>query len=152
MPAGGGGGGGGRYAVGVDYGTSSVRALVVDVRTGEEVGTGVFDYPSGERGILLDPDDPDLARQNPQDYLDGVERSVRDALARAARRPGFDASRVIGVGVDTTGSTPIPVDAGGRPRGLQPRFRGRMAAQVWLWKDHTAHGACSATRSSVAGP
>jgi L-ribulokinase len=133
------GGADGRYAVGIDYGTNSVRALVVDVRTGEEVGTGVFDYPSGERGILLDPDDPELARQNPRDYLDGLEASVRAALARAGRRDGFDASRVVGVGVDATGSTPIPVDADGRPLGLQERFRGRPAAQVWLWKDHTAH-------------
>ncbi len=128
-----------RYAVGVDYGTNSVRALVVDVRTGEELGTGVFDYPSGARGILLDPDDPELARQNPRDYLDGLEQSVRAALATAARRGGFDAARVVGVGVDTTGSTPIPVDANGRPLGLDERFRGRMAAQVWLWKDHTSH-------------
>ena len=129
----------GPYTVGIDYGTNSVRALVVDVRTGEEVGTGVFEYPSGERGILLDADDPQLARQNPRDYLDGLERSVRDALAEAARHDGFDASRVIGVGVDTTGSTPIPVDADGHPLGLQTRFRDRLAAQVWLWKDHTAY-------------
>ena len=128
-----------RYAVGIDYGTNSVRALVVDVRTGEELGTGVFNYPSGARGILLDPDDPELARQNPRDYLEGLEQSVRTALAHAAGRGGFDAARVIGVGVDTTGSTPIPVDAGGHPLGLDERFRGRMAAQVWLWKDHTSH-------------
>ncbi len=135
---------GAHYTVGIDYGTNSVRALVVDVRTGEELGAGVFDYPSGARGILLDPEDPELARQNPQDYLDGLERSVREALGRAARHEaaggdGFDPSRVIGVGVDTTGSTPIPVDAGGRPLGLQARFRDRPAAQVWLWKDHTSH-------------
>src|SRR5690349_6703220 len=99
------------YAIGIDYGTNSVRALVVDVTTGAELGTGVFDYPSGERGILLADGDPDLARQNPQDYLDGLERSVRDALAQAGGRPGFDASRVVGIGVDTTGSTPIPCDA-----------------------------------------
>lgn len=128
-----------RYTIGIDYGTNSVRALVINVRTGEEFGTGVFEYPSGERGILLDPEDPELARQNPQDYLDGLERSVRDALAEAARRRGFDVSRVIGIGVDTTGSTPIPVDADGRPLGLQARFRDRLAAQVWLWKDHTAY-------------
>lgn len=128
-----------RYTIGLDFGTNSVRALVVDVATGEELGTGVFDYPSGERGLVLAADDPDLARQQPQDYLDGLEASVRAALAEAARRDGFDAARVIGLGVDTTGSTPIPVDADGRPLGLQPRFRDRPAALVWLWKDHTAH-------------
>ncbi len=127
------------YTIGIDYGTNSVRALVVDVRTGAELGTGVFEYPSGERGILLDADDPQLARQNPQDYLDGLEQSVSDALAEAARRDGFDTTRVIGIGVDTTGSTPIPVGADGRPLGLQARFDDRMAAQVWLWKDHTSY-------------
>ena len=127
------------YTVGVDYGTNSVRALVVDVATGAELGTGVFDYPSGERGIVLDPADPELARQQPGDYLDGLAHSVRAALAEAARRDGFDAQRVVGIGVDTTGSTPIPVDAAGRPLGLDPRFQGRPAALVWLWKDHTAH-------------
>jgi L-ribulokinase len=129
----------GPYTVGIDYGTNSVRALVVDVRTGAELGTSVFDYPSGERGILLDADDPELARQHPQDYLDGLAASVRGALAHAATRPGFDASRVIGLGVDTTGSTPIPVDAEGRPLALDARWRDRPAAHVWLWKDHTAH-------------
>ena len=127
------------YALGLDYGTNSVRALVVDTQTGEEVGAGAFAYPSGNAGILLDPAEPDLARQNPQDYLDGLEGAVRAALAEAADAPDFDASRVVGIGVDTTGSTPLPVDIEGRPLGLDARFRDDPAAQVWLWKDHTGH-------------
>src|SRR5687768_3243706 len=129
----------GKYALGLDYGTNSVRAVVVDVRTGEELGTSVFDYPSGQRGILLDPADPHLARQNPRDYLDGLEASVRGALSRAASRGGFDPGDVVGIGVDTTGSTPIPVDAVGQPLAFQDRFRDDLDAQVWLWKDHTGH-------------
>ena len=128
-----------KYAVGLDYGTNSVRALVVDVRTGEEVGTGVFGYPSGERGILLDPRNPDLARQHPQDYLDGLEASVRGALEDAASHDGFDPADVVGIGIDTTGSTPIPVDADGRPLAFDKRFRDNLNAFVWLWKDHTGH-------------
>ena len=128
-----------KYAIGLDYGTNSVRALVVDVQTGEEVGTHVFDYPSGQAGILLDPKDPNLARHHPQDYLDGLEASVRGALADAARHDGFDAARVIGIGIDTTGSTPMPVDAEGHPLALDPRFRDDLNAYVWLWKDHTGH-------------
>ena len=127
------------YALGLDYGTNSVRALIVDTQTGAEVGTGVFDYPSGQAGILLDPADPNLARQNPQDYLDGLEGAVRAALADAAGAEGFSPDRVVGIGVDTTGSTPIPVDAEGRPLGLDPQYRDTLAAQVWLWKDHTGH-------------
>jgi L-ribulokinase len=129
----------GKYTLGLDFGTNSVRALVVDVRTGAELGTSVVDYPSGQRGILLDPADPDLARQNPRDYLVGLEGSIRGALAEAGRRDGFDPADVIGLGVDTTGSTPLPVDAVGQPLAFDPRFRDVLAAQVWLWKDHTGH-------------
>jgi L-ribulokinase len=128
-----------KYTIGLDYGTNSVRALVVDVRTGEEVGSSVFAYPSGRQGILLDPRDPELARQNPADYLLGLEKSVRGALAEAAGRPGFEPVDVVGIGVDTTGSTVIPVDADGEPLAFDPRFRGNLNAQVWLWKDHTGH-------------
>ena len=117
-----------------------MRALVVDVRTGEEVGVHVFDYPSGRAGILLDPKDPELARQHPQDYLDGLEASIRGALDdAAANRSGFDPAGVVGIGVDTTGSTPLPLDADGRPLAFDERFRDDLAAYVWLWKDHTAH-------------
>ena len=76
----------GKYAIGLDFGTNSVRALVADVNTGTEVGTHVFDYASGKNGILLDANDPNLARQHPQDYLDGLQQSVRGALAKAQTR------------------------------------------------------------------
>jgi len=127
------------YTIGLDYGTNSVRALVVDVRSGEEIGTCVFEYPSGERGLLLDRSNPDLTRQNPRDYLDGLQASVKGALAMAGSRDGFDPAHVIGIGVDTTGSTPIPVDELGRPLAFQPRFRDDLNAYVWLWRDHTGH-------------
>jgi L-ribulokinase len=125
------------YAVGLDYGTNSVRAVVVDCADGRTVGTAVSDYPSGEQGVLLDPKDPHLARQSPADYLHGLRASVKGALAEAAREPGFDAAQIVGIGVDTTGSTPIPVDAKAQPLALDPKWKGNLAAQAWLWKDHT---------------
>jgi L-ribulokinase len=128
-----------QYAIGVDYGTNSVRALVVDVSDGSEVGTCVFNYPSGEQGILLDPKDPNLARQNPADYIEGFYRAGGGAVKAAAKTPGFRAENVIGIGVDTTGSTPLPVDRQGMPLALRPEFKKRLAAQAWLWKDHTSH-------------
>lgn len=126
------------YTIGLDYGTNSVRAVVVDCTNGDVVGTSVFDYPSGVEGILLDPQDPHLARQNPADYLEGLDVSVRGALEQAERRDGFARDRVIGIGIDTTGSTPIPVDASCRPLALDERWRDNLAAHAWLWKDHTA--------------
>ena len=142
-----------RFAIGVDYGTNSVRALVVDTRDGREVAASVFNYPSGEDGILLDPKDPNVARQHPQDYIDGFLTTVRDAVAQAERDADFAPDRVVGIGVDTTGSTPIPVDRGGRPLALQPKFRHNLAAQAWLWKDHTAHAeAAEITAKAKAHP
>ena len=125
------------FTLGVDFGTNSVRAVVVGCGDGRMVGTRVFNYPSGDQGVLLDPRDPHLARQNPADYLEGLRASVRGAIADAARDADFSADRVIGIGVDTTGSTPIPVDGHNRPLALDPERAGVLAAQAWLWKDHT---------------
>jgi L-ribulokinase len=125
------------FTLGIDYGTNSVRALVVRCTDGAELGTWVVDYPSGRQGILLDPKDHHLARQHPGDYLSGLEKSVKGALAAAKTRRGFDAGKIIGVGVDTTGSSPIPVDRNNRPLALDRKWRRNLAAQCWLWKDHT---------------
>ncbi len=123
--------------IGVDFGTNSVRAVVVDCRDGRTLGTSVFDYPSGEDGVILDQRDPHLARQNPADYLEGLKASVSGALTEAEGATGFSRQDVIGVGVDTTGSTPIPVDAALRPLALDPRWEHQPDAHAWLWKDHT---------------
>jgi L-ribulokinase len=126
-----------KYTIGLDYGTNSVRALVVDVANGHEVGTAVWNYKRGHAGILLSHD-PNLARQHPADYVDGTEAAVRGALADAHRTlKRFTPADVIGLGVDTTGSTPLPVDAAGRPLAFDKRFARNLAAMAWLWKDHT---------------
>jgi L-ribulokinase len=126
------------YTIGIDYGTNSVRAVVVDCADGRTVGSSVFDYPSGEQGILLHPKDPHLARQNPADYIEGLRASVTGALSDAKQEPGFSSGRVIGIGVDTTGSTPMPVDDEARPLACDPGWASNLAAHAWLWKDHTS--------------
>ena len=129
-----------RYALGLDYGTNSCRSLLVDLETGEELGSTVFNYPSGEMGILTDPRDPNVARQNPQDYLDGMVAIITGALEQAKKADReFDPERVVGIGIDTTGSTLIPVNADGTPLGLLEEHKSDLHAMVWLWKDHTAH-------------
>ena len=127
------------FTLGIDYGTNSVRALVVRCSDGAELGSCVVPYPSGQQGVLLDPKDHHLARQHPGDYLFGLEKSVRGALASAKKTRGFDSAKVIGLGVDTTGSSPIPVDARNRPLALDPKWKKNLHAQCWLWKDHTSH-------------
>ena len=126
------------YSIGIDYGTNSVRAIVVDCGDGGTVGAAVFDYPTGHQGVVLDSSDHNLARQHPADYLAGLESSVTEALQKAAGTDGFSADKVIGIGVDTTGSTPIPVDADSVPLALQDEWKDNPAAMAWLWKDHTA--------------
>lgn len=129
-----------QYSLGIDYGTNSCRSLLIDLSDGSEIGSSVFSYPSGEMGVLLDPTDPHVARQNPQDYLEGLIAVTQGALEQArAAVPDFDPTQVIGIGIDTTGSTPIPVNRQGTPLGLLPEFEGNLNAMVWLWKDHTAH-------------
>ena len=127
------------YTLGIDYGTNSVRALVVDCADGREVGTCVVPYPSGKEGVLLQKGDAHLARQNPADYLFGLEQSVVGALQQARGTASFSPEKVIGIGVDTTGSSPIPVDAKNVPLALDAKWRDHLAAQCWLWKDHTSH-------------
>jgi L-ribulokinase len=128
-----------RYAIGLDYGTNTVRALVVRTNDGVEIGTYVYPYPHGSEGIITDGRDPELARQHPADYLTGAETSVHGALAQARETdPDFAPERVVGIGVDTTGSTPLPVDANGRSLAEHPRFADNPDAMAWLWKDHTS--------------
>ncbi|HEY3398812.1 MAG TPA: ribulokinase [Armatimonadota bacterium] len=127
-----------RYSLGLDYGTNSVRALLVDIRTGAEIAGKVHDYQRGEQGILTDPANPHVARQHPLDYLEGLECAVTGALQAAAAVPGFSAELVIGLGVDTTGSTPLPVDRAGVPLALHPEFAADLNALAWLWKDHSS--------------
>lgn len=126
-----------KYAIGLDYGSNSVRALLVDVKDGREIAASVFVYPHGEMGIMLDKRDPNVARQHPADYLEGAEKTIKAVLAAAKKTKGFKASDVIGMGVDTTGSTPMPVSADGVPLAMTKQFGKDMAAMAWLWKDHT---------------
>ena len=126
------------YAIGLDYGTNSVRSLIVDTATGKEVGSAVWPYAHGQAGIL-GSDAPNLARQHPADYVQGAEVTVREALAEAAgKRKSFKPQQVIGIGVDTTGSTPLPVDAAGQPLAMKKAFANDLDAMAWLWKDHTS--------------
>jgi L-ribulokinase len=126
-----------QYTIGLDYGTNSVRCLIVNVANGAEVGTAVWTYAHGTAGVILSRD-PNLARQHPADYVAGAEITIKQALAAARRSvKGFSADQVIGIGVDTTGSTPLPVDADGQPLVYQKKFAKNPAALAWLWKDHT---------------
>ncbi|MBN2375108.1 MAG: ribulokinase [Sedimentisphaerales bacterium] len=128
-----------KYSIGLDYGTNSVRCLIVDVETGQELATSVFEFETGQAGIVLDPADHNLARQHPADYLKGLEVTVKAVVNQAQNNsPNFSPDDIIGIGVDATGSTPIPVDKTGTPLALLDEFKDNPNAMAWLWKDHTS--------------
>ncbi|MEJ2354468.1 MAG: ribulokinase [candidate division WOR-3 bacterium] len=129
-----------KYAIGLDFGTNSCRSLIVDLSDGTELASYVFPYPSGKDGILLDPKEPNLARQNPQDYLDGIKETITNAISKAKKENSeFNPENIIGIGIDTTGSSPMPVNSEGKPLCFLPEFKNNLNAMVWLWKDHTGH-------------
>jgi len=121
-----------RLAIGVDFGTDSVRAVVVS-SSGEELAEGVSLYRRWAEGKYCDPA-RNLFRQHPLDHIEGLETAVNQALDRL----GPARERIAGIGVDTTGSTPGAVDRQGRPLALDDRFRENPNAMFVLWKDHTA--------------
>jgi L-ribulokinase len=126
------------YSIGIDYGTNSARALVVDVADGKEAGNAVVSYPSGKEGILLDKKDHNLARQSPADYVLCLEAAIKKALLTARKNVGLKNEEIIGLGVDTTGSTPMPVREDAQPLAFNKKFKNNLNAQAWLWKDHTS--------------
>ena len=141
-----------QFAIGVDYGTNSVRALVVDISNGAEIATEVFNYRRGDAGVMVDRADPNVARQSPADYIEGFYAAVSGAVAKARQTARFDPNGVIGIGVDSTGSTPMPVNSTGEALAMLDEFKDDLAAQAWLWKDHTAYReAEEITQQALAG-
>jgi L-ribulokinase len=125
--------------LGLDFGTSGVRALVVDALSGEALGSVEKPYQHGVNGVITSKSDPHLARQDPQDYGDAMRAAIRSALNQARIKHKMDPESIRGVGTSATGSTPIPFTQGRIALGLEQKFRKEPDAMAWLWKDHTAH-------------
>ncbi len=130
--------GAGRFSIGIDFGSNSARALVVDVDSGSELGSGSSEYTGGDHGIYTELSNPHLARQCPGAYIESMTVAVKDALTEASGKNGFDAENVIGIGVDATASTPIPVGKDMAPLAGSERFKHNLNAKAWMWKDHTS--------------
>jgi L-ribulokinase len=122
------------YVIGLDYGTDSVRAMIANARTGEEMASSVFAYPRWRDGLFCDPSRNQF-RQHPQDYVEGLEATIKACLQQAG--PTVRAN-VKAIAVDTTGSTPVAVNKNGTPLALTPGFENNPNAMFVLWKDHTS--------------
>ncbi|NJN27271.1 MAG: ribulokinase [Cyclobacteriaceae bacterium] len=123
-----------KYVIGVDYGSDSVRSVVVDTSDGTELASSVFHYPRWKKGDYCQPAKNQF-RQHPLDYLEGLEQTITRVLAKC--EPSV-AGSVVGLSVDTTGSTPVAVNEAGTPLSLTPEFAENPNAMFVLWKDHTA--------------
>jgi L-ribulokinase len=123
-----------QYVIGVDYGTDSVRSVIVNAASGNEVASAVFYYPRWKKGMYCNAS-LNQFRQHPLDYTEGLEYTIKNCLQQAG--PGI-ALKVKAISVDTTGSTPAAVDATGTPLALLPAFETNPNAMFILWKDHTS--------------
>lgn len=125
------------YSLGLDFGTNSVRAVILDLENGIETAEAVCNYPSGIEGIILDEKNPHLARQNPYDYHTSMEKVIKEVFKKAKKDKRFSSEKITGIGVDTTGSTPLPVDGKLVPLSFYKEFKENKNAMAYLWKDHT---------------
>jgi L-ribulokinase len=122
------------FVLGIDFGTDSVRALIVDTADGHEISTAVTEYQRWKKGKFCDPSRNQF-RQHPLDYQESMTEVVLQTIRQA---PPGTAAMVKGISVDTTGSTPVAVDRQGTPLALKPGFGENPNAMFVLWKDHTA--------------
>ncbi len=126
-----------KYTLGLDFGTSSARGCILNIDTGEVVSFHVNDYSGGDCGIYSDHNNPLVARQSPKDYLETLEKVIKNTL-KHFQNLNKNPSNIVGIGIDSTGSTPIPVDQNLNPLMFQNKFKNNLNAYAWLWKDHSA--------------
>lgn len=128
-----------KYAIGFDFGTNSCRGILVNIYTGKEECDYVYDYKKGKSGVVLDKKNTLLARQHPAEYSNALINCTKKIIIQAKKEINkFNFNNIIGIGIDTTGSSPMPVDINGIPLAFNKKFKNNLNALVWLWKDHTS--------------
>lgn len=122
------------YVIGVDFGSDSVRAIIVNAIKGTQIASSVSYYPRWKAGLYCDPVINQF-RQHPLDYLESIETAIKECIAQIDQSL---ISQIVGLSVDTTGSTPVAVNKEGVPLALTAEFGDNPNAMFVLWKDHTA--------------
>ena len=123
-----------KFVIGVDYGTDSVRSVILNAGNGDEIASSVFYYPRWKDGLYCEPSQNQF-RQHPLDYIEGLESTIKDCIKKAGENIS---KNILAISVDTTGSTPVAVDKHGTPLSLLPQFESNPNAMFVLWKDHTS--------------
>jgi len=123
-----------QFVIGVDYGSDSVRSVIVDAKNGKELASSVFYYPRWQQGQYCNAAQNQF-RQHPLDYVEGLEKTIKDCIKAAGG--ASIVSGIKAIAVDTTGSTPVAVNEAGVPLALTPGFESNPNAMFVLWKDHT---------------
>lgn len=123
-----------KFVIGLDFGTDSVRALLVNAYTGKEINHTVYYYTRWKNGWYCNAEQSQF-RQHPLDYLEGMEESIKELLSKVSSEI---IGKIVGLSIDTTGSTPVAIDEKGKPLALLPEFAENPNAMFVLWKDHTA--------------
>jgi L-ribulokinase len=122
------------FVIGVDYGTDSVRTIILNAESGATIASAVFEYPRWRDGLFCNPAINQF-RQHPQDYIEGLESTIRACLEQAGNNVR---KNIVAISIDTTGSTPVAVTREGKPLALVPGFENNPNAMFVLWKDHSA--------------
>ena len=123
-----------KYVIGIDYGSDSCRGVIIDAMNGRELASEVFYYPRWKQGLYCNASKSQF-RQHPLDYIEGLKVVIKNTVAKVGKEV---ANNIVGISVDTTGSTPCAINKEGVPLALLPEFEDNPNAMFILWKDHTA--------------
>ena len=126
-----------QYTIGLDFGTNSCRCIIIDINNGKEISSYVHNYKFGKSGVITNKKNPLVARQHPKDYTDSIIKGIKGSIQNAGKL--FNRKKIIGIGIDTTGSSPMPIDSNGNPLVYNNKFSNNINSLVWLWKDHTSY-------------
>ena len=128
-----------KYSIGFDFGTNSCRGILVNIFSGKEECDHVYKYKKGSSGVIISKQNSLLARQHPSEYTSALIECTKKIIFKGKKKINyFKSTQIIGLGVDTTGSSPMPVDEKGYPLVFNKKYKNNLNALVWLWKDHTS--------------
>ncbi|MBI9063342.1 MAG: ribulokinase [Marinilabiliaceae bacterium] len=125
------------YSIGIDFGSNAVRVLVLNIMSGEVLASSSMGYSRANEGVYTSSKDVDIARQDVDDYIESLIKAFA-ILKEHVSLKGFNWGSVVGIGVDATGSTPIPITEQMIPLSNIPQFKDNLNAKAWMWKDHTS--------------